>query len=136
MRQMLPIAIVLLLLPSCSSTPHLTLDQIQPKRVFALPRPVVLESIRLFARSQEFRLDSFEEETGRVIGHRTHRLPSANENKMVIMNLRVYPVDTEHTEVNAKFGFTSTSDALTRDEESILVDAYTALYDFLERKSN
>ncbi len=124
------------LLSGCSSGPSLTLQDIQPKRVFHLTRAEVFEVVRLFGLKEGFRLDSMEEETGRIVGHCTLQAsPGVPVNKMIIMNLRVYPVDSERSEVNARFTFSSLGDALTREEENILVDYYQNLYGVLERNA-
>ncbi len=125
-----------LLLSGCSQGPSLTLKDIQPKRVFHLTRPEVFEVVRLFGLKEGFRIDSMEEETGRVIGHCTLQASAgAAASKVIIMNLRVFPVDSERSEVNARFTFSSLGDALTREEENILVDHYQNLFGVLERNA-
>jgi hypothetical protein len=124
-----------LLLAGCSTGPRIALQQIQQKRVFKLPRSEVFETVRFFSVKEGFRLDSFEEESGRIIGHRTQQAAHTNDaGKMIIMNLRVLQVDAENSEVTTRFTFSSVNDALSRDDEEILVVCYTTLYDNLEQK--
>ena len=125
-----------ILLTGCASGPGLSIKDIQPKRVFRLTRTEVFDAVRLFGIREGIRLASMDEESGRIIGHCTLQgRTNAVEGKMIIMNLRVYPVDSSHSEVNARFTFSSLTDALTREEESMLVDYYQNLYSFLERKA-
>jgi hypothetical protein len=124
------------LLSGCSSGPRMTLQQIQQKRVFHLTRGQVFETVRFFCVKEAFRIDSFDEESGRIIGHRTYQSgPSSDIGKMVIMNLRVIPVEPEISEVTSRFSFSSVNDALSREEEEILLVCYTTLYDHLEQKA-
>jgi hypothetical protein len=130
------ILLPILIICGCSSGPTLRLQDIQPKRVFPMTRSEAFETVRAFAIREGFRLDSKEEETGRIVGHATLQAkPSVEEGKVVIMHLRIHEVDPEHTEVNPRFTFSSVGDALTREEENILVDFYLNLYGCLEEKS-
>ncbi len=138
---MKPFATVMLLgtflFAACSTTPGLRLQDVQPKRVFRVTHAQAFEAIHLFGLKEGFRFDSMDEATGRIIGHCTFQAsPSPNAtSKMVIMNLRVFSVDSAHSEVNARFTFSSLNDALTREEENILVDYYLNLYSALEREA-
>jgi hypothetical protein len=125
-----------LFISGCSTGPSLSLRDIQPKRVFHLTRTEAFEAARLFSLKEGFRIDSQEEETGRVVGHATLQArPSVEAGRLVVMNLRIHEVDPEHTEVNTRFTFSSVSDALTREEENILVDFYVNLYSYFEQSS-
>jgi hypothetical protein len=125
-----------LFISGCSTGPALTLRDIQPKRVFHLTRTEAFETARLFGLKEGFRIDSQEEETGRVVGHATLQArPSVEAGRLVVMNLRIHEVDSAHTEVTSRFTFSSVSDALTREEESILVDYYVNLYSYFEQKA-
>jgi hypothetical protein len=125
-----------LVLPGCSTGPRIPLQEIQQKRVFKLTRTEVFETVRFFSIKEGFRLDSFDEESGRVIGHRTIEAAHTNDvGKLIIMNLRVNNVDTENSEVMTRFSFSSVNDALSREEEDILAVCYTTLYDHFEQKA-
>jgi len=124
-----------LFLACCASSPRLTLQQIQPVRVFQLTKAEVFETVRFFAIKEGFSLDSFEQETGRIIGHRTNPATASGEtSKMIIIHLKVIPADSGYSEVTSKFAFSSLGDSLTREEEETLADLYSHLYDYLERK--
>jgi hypothetical protein len=126
----------ILLLAGCSQTQHLSLEQIQPVRVFTMTKGDALETARLYCVKEGFRVDSFEEETGRVIAHRTQQeVTSVETGKMIIMNLRIVAVDAQHTEVTTRFTYSSVNDALNREQQEILADCYTLLYYYLDQKA-
>ena len=130
------IVIPILLLAGCSQTQHLSLEQIQPVRVFTLAKADALETARLYCVKEGFRLDSFEEGTGRVIAHRTQQEVTSNQTgKMIIMNLRIVEIDPLHTEVTTRFTFSSVNDALSREQKEILADCYTLLYYYFDQKA-
>jgi len=130
------LVILILLLAGCSQTQHLSLEQIQPVRVFTLAKADALETARLYCVKEGFRLDSFEEGTGRVIAHRTQQEVTSNQTgKMIIMNLRIVEIDPLHTEVTTRFTFSSVNDALSREQKEILADCYTLLYYYFDQKA-
>jgi hypothetical protein len=137
MKAFAPLLLVsALLLIGCAPVPRLTLQQIQPKHVVKLSKTEVFETVRMFSVKEGFRIDSFEEESGRIIGHRTHQAtPSSDAGKMIIMNLRILPADSTHSEVNAGFTFSSAGEVLNREQEEMLVECYTTLYDYLDRRA-
>jgi hypothetical protein len=136
MKKSFLLLLIAVVLGGCSSAPRLTLSQIQPNRVFALSKETVFETIRFCAIKQEIRIQSQEFESGRVIGYRTYTYRDLPEPKMIIMKLKITPIDPAHTEVQASFTFSKMADALTREEENMLVDEYVTLFDYLERKAN
>jgi len=137
MKPHIPVIVIpILLLAGCSQTQHLSLEQIQPVRVFTLAKADALETARLYCVKEGFRLDSFEEGTGRVIAHRTQQEVTSNQTgKMIIMNLRIVAVDPQHTEVTTRFTFSSVNDALSREQKEILADCYTLLYYYFDQKA-
>lgn len=118
----------------CSSTGSIPLKDIQPKRVFKLDRPTVLEAAKFFAIREQFRLDSFEEETGRVIGHKVLAVRSGDEPRTIIMNLRIIKVEDKVTEVNARFTYYQVLAELKKSEEAELVDCYVMLFDIIGQR--
>lgn len=137
MKPHIPVIVIpILLLAGCSQTQHLSLEQIQPVRVFTLAKADALETARLYCVKEGFRLDSFEEGTGRVIAHRTQQEVTSNQTgKMIIMNLRIVEIDPLHTEVTTRFTFSSVNDALSREQKEILADCYTLLYYYFDQKA-
>ncbi len=126
----------LVFLSGCAVGPNLTLKDIQPIRVIHLSHAEAFEAVRFFGIKEGFRIDNMEAESGRIVGHCTYQpTPSAATNKMIIMNVRISPVDAERSEVNVRFAFSSVNDALTRDEEGILVDHYQTFFSVLEEKA-
>jgi hypothetical protein len=137
MKSPIPVVLLsILLFAGCSQTQHLSLEQIQPVRVFTLAKADALETARVFCVKEGFRVDSFEDETGRVIAHRTQQeVTSDQTGKMIIMNLRIVEIDPLHTEVTTRFTYSSVNDALTREQKEILADCYTLLYYYFDQKA-
>ena len=125
-----------LILSGCSMAPSLTLKDIQPTRVFHLTRAEAFDAVRFFGIKESFRVDRVDEENGQILGHSVYQArPTSEANKLIVMNVRISAVDAEQSQVNASFGFSSVGDALTREEESILVSHYQNLFDLLESRS-
>lgn len=135
MKRLSLFTLLAVLLAGCSSAPRLTLSQIQPNRVFALTKEAVFETVRFCAIKQEIRIQSQEFESGRIIGYRTYTYRDSPDPKVIIMKLKITPIDPLHTEVQASFTFSRMADALTREEENLLADEYLTLFDYLERKA-
>jgi hypothetical protein len=123
-----------IVLIGCSSSERIPLSQVQTKRVYKVARPDVFEAVRFFAIREQFRLDSFEEETGRVIGHKVQTARRGEEAKTIIMNLRILEVESGVTEVNARFTYYIAQGVLKKDEEADLVDCYVMLFDVIAQK--
>jgi hypothetical protein len=118
----------------CSQPEQIALKDVQPKRVFKLDRPTVFEAVKFFAIREQFRLDSFEEETGRVIGHKVLEGRSGDRNRTIIMNLRVLKVEENVTEVNARFTYYQAPGVLQKSEEGELVDCFIMLFDTIGQR--
>jgi hypothetical protein len=121
-------------LVGCSSTESIPLKDVQPKRVFKIDRPTVFESVKFFAIRELFRLDSFEEETGRVIGHKVLEVRRGDEPRTIIMNIRVIKIEDKVTEVNARFTYYQAPGVLKKYEEAELVDCYVMLFDIIGQR--
>ena len=137
MKPLIPAVLLLtLFFADCSTGPRQSLKEIPTTRVFKLSRPQVLDAVRVYSVKEGFSLESSEEESGRIIGRRTLQSAQMGDpSKLIIMNLRLAPVDSAHCEVTSWFRFTSVGNALTREEENILRDCYITLYDELDREA-
>ena len=135
MRHLLVLAF-LLTLAGCATTERIPLSQLQTKRMFKLDRTTVLETVRLFALREEFRISSFEESTGRVIGHKKMQTRAGETGKTIVMNLRVNDLEPKVTEVDARFAYYEHQGEMSKDDESMLVDCYVMLFGILSDKEN
>ena len=136
MKRIVLLALAVVLVCGCSSSPSLNLSQVQPRRIFALTKEAVFDAVRFYAMKQDFNIQSQELERGRILGYRTFVYRESPDPKVVIMNLKVTLIDRTHTEVLASFTFSKMNDALTREEENILVDEYGTLFNYLESKAD
>jgi hypothetical protein len=120
-----------LMIAGCATGPQLTLDQIQPHHVVAGDKSSLMNAVRMFAMREQYKISSFEEETGRVVAFRNVSLGRQDESRRIIMHLSIVPASPNSCELDARFAFGDSPGTLTREEENILVGCYTALYDHL-----
>jgi hypothetical protein len=125
----------LVTLVGCTSGPVITLDQIQPKRVYAMTKAKTLEALRFFSLKEGFTVTSAEEEAGRFIGHRVSSARDPNSGDAITMQVRLTALDSLHTEVLPVFRYSIPTTNLTREEEGVLVDCYLSLFRVLENSS-
>jgi hypothetical protein len=112
----------------CAPAPTLTLDQIQTHRVIAADKASLMDAARMFTIQEQFKISSFEAETGRVIAYRNTALSRQNETRLIILHLSIVQLSATESEVDARFAFSDSPGALTREQENVLVDCYTALF--------
>jgi hypothetical protein len=120
-----------LVIAGCATGPQVTLDQIQPHHVVAGDKSSLMNAVRMFAMREQYKISSFEEETGRVVAFRNVSLSRQDESRRIIMHLSIVPGSGNSCELDARFAFGDSPGTLTKEEENILVGCYTALYDHL-----
>jgi hypothetical protein len=128
------VPLLIVALAGCATTASVPLSQIQTKRMFKIDRATALETVRMFALREEFRVSSFEESTGRVIGSKKMQSRAGETGKTVIMNIRMNDLEPKVTEVDARFAFYEHQGEMSKDDESILADCYVMLFGMLSDK--
>jgi hypothetical protein len=121
-------------LAGCAASQAVPLNDIQTKRVFTIDTGSVYEAVRLFGIREQFHIDSFEEETGRVIGHKTLEARRGDDPKTILMVLRVLKADTGGSEVHARFEYYKHPGGLNKDEEADLAGCYGMLFDIIGQR--
>jgi hypothetical protein len=118
----------LLLIAGCSSAPRLSLEQINTRRVYEGAKDDIMNAARTFVTREMFKLQSFEPETGRIAGYKSVTFPRSTDPKVVIMQASILPEAQGKWQVSALFRFSGTTDILTHEEESLLVECYTSFF--------
>jgi hypothetical protein len=132
----------LLIAGGCASMSRQRLEDINPNRVYHRPFNDVFEAIKLYSVKEDFTLDRYGAEAGRVIGHKnmtTSEVASqmssiGKTTTMVVMNLKMRKVAAGETEVLVNFSFENGHVVVSREEESILLDCYSRFFDFMQEK--
>jgi hypothetical protein len=102
----------------------------------------LFEAIREESQIDQFRLDRFTEDGGRIIGHKNTTSSARKEGEfstattamMVIMNIKVKKIEENETEMVVNFAFESGHGTVTREEEEILLECYNAILRELDGK--
>lgn len=118
-------------LAGCAAGPQMSLDQVQAHHVVAGDKTSLMDAVRMFAVREQYKITSFEEESGRVVAYRNVSLARQAESRQIIMRLSFVTASANTCEVDARFVFGDSPGTLTKEEENLLVGCYTTLYDHL-----
>jgi len=124
------------------SMERITLQDINPSRTYKTTVPAFFDEVRLFSIHEGFRLERFEQESGRIIGHKNltvssseaGMLPNAATSKRIVMILKIRPNAERETSVDASFVYGGEQIVLTRSDEEELVSCYKMLFKDLDEK--
>ena len=136
MRGCYALAIVLLCIALSCATERTSLQDINPTRIYKTTVPALFDEVRLFSIQEGFRLERFEQESGRVIGYRNLAVSSsetglasaAATNRKIIMVLKIRPKAERETSVLASFVYGDEQLVLSRSDEQELISCYRALF--------
>lgn len=137
MRSCYALSIVLLCIAlSCASTERTRLQDINPTRIYKATVPAFFDEVRLFSIREGFRLERFEQESGRVIGYRNLIVSSSETgmasatatNRKIIMVLKIRPKAERETSVLASFVYGDEQLVLSRSDEEELISCYRILF--------
>lgn len=118
----------LMLIASCAPAPRLSLEEIKTRRVYEGTKDDIMNAARTFVTREMFKLQSFEPETGRIAGYKSVSFPRSTDPKVVIMQASIQPDSQGKWQVSALFRYSGTTDLLTHEEESLLVECYTSFF--------
>jgi hypothetical protein len=141
MNLRLSLLLIVLLAAGCSPSAHRSLKDVEPTRVYPASVNDVFETARLFGIAEGYKIERFEQGSGKIIGYKRADLQMSRGNvpggrdpsRLVIMNLTVRPLAQNQTEVNASFSFGGTQPVVTRDEEDQLLDCYYIFFDYMQK---
>jgi hypothetical protein len=137
MSTRLPLIILIALLSGCAPTGGLRLQDINPARTYNAEYEKVLDTIRMYAIKEGFKLDRFETEFGTIIGHKTFSSGGSRQagldamSQVIVMKLSVKRQSVQRTDLNAGFTFGGVHMTSTKDDEDILVYNYTSFFDYM-----
>lgn len=134
------VIILMAVMQGCSSTSRESLSDVNPTRQYRAGVHDIFEAIRAFSLKDEFRLDRFGEEAGRIIGHKNAQSSSrqgrefsvATTAMMIVMNVKAKRLSDTETEIVVNFAFESGHGTVTREEEGMLLDCYSTFLNTLD----
>lgn len=127
------VSAALVLIAGCAPAPRLSLEQINTRRVYQGTKDDIMNAARTFVTREMFKLQSFEPETGRIAGYKSVSFPRSTDPKVVVMQASILPDGQGKWQVSAMFRYSGTTDILTHEEESLLVECYTSFFEQIDR---
>jgi hypothetical protein len=126
----------------CATTERISLKDINPSRVYNTTVPALFDEVRLFGLQEGFRLERFEQESGRIIGHKSisvssseaGMLPGGGTTKRIVMVLKTKPKTAQEVSLIASFVYGDAQLVLNRSDEDELIACYRMLFRHLDRK--
>ncbi len=138
MRTWLTTLLLSVLLLGCSSQPQRTLSDVASTRVYAADKQQVFDAVRLHCVKEDFKVDRFEQESGSIISHKLYGesgLKSeygGDADRLIVMHVRIRELAPGRTETVTSFTYGKGKVAANREDESILLDNYSALFSTLD----
>ncbi len=127
-----------LLLFGCSSQPQKSLADIATTRVYAADKQQVFDAVRLHCVKEDFKVDRFEQESGSIITHKVYGEGGLKADyfgpadRLIVMHVRVREIAPGRTETVTSFTYGKGKVVASREDESILMDNYNALFATLD----
>jgi hypothetical protein len=139
---LLCVCVVLLAGVGCAPSERMTLQQINPSRIYKTTVPAFFDEVRLYSIGQDFRLERFEQESGRILGYKNIQVSSSEaglmsasvRSKKILMVLKVKPKSETETSLVASFVYGDAQVVLSRSDEEELVGCYRELFRHLDEK--
>ena len=122
-----------LVMSGCASTtPNVSLSEINPVRIYAMDKMKILDAMRLYCKKHDFTLSGVEAETGHVRGFKKIEGFREEDNRTILMEHYVIKLPDGRSRVEAKYVFQKIDYTPTKQEESILAECYTAFFKYLD----
>lgn len=121
------------LIAGCASAPYVPLDQIKTRRVYQGTKQDIMNAARVFATREMFKIQSFEEETGRIAGYKSVSFPRSDDPRTIVMQVSIVPESQGKWDVSAVFRYSQAGEQLTRGEESLLAECYSSFFTQIEQ---
>lgn len=134
-KALLPSLLALLTIAGCAAGARIPLDQIQTRRTIAAGKAVLMDRVRIYAMKEQFKISSLEEETGRIHGSRDQTGVGREGMRALFMQVSIVPTAPAACDVTVRFIFSGIPTPVDRNEESILVECYTGIFEALEAKA-
>jgi hypothetical protein len=134
-KALLSFLLALLTLAGCAAGARIPLDQIQTRRTIAAEKAVLMDRVRIYAMKEQFKISSLDEVTGRIHGSRDQTGVGREGMRALFMQVSIVPTTPAACEVTVHFIFSGIPTPVDRNEESILVECYTAIFEALEAKA-
>jgi hypothetical protein len=116
---------------SCGSTRPTALNKVQTWRIYATNMDSMFEAVRAFARKEDFKLLRFEEEAGRILGHKSLEDSVLKKSRVIMMAMAITQMDSVQCLIDARFNFANEVGEYTPHSQQILSAYYYRLFDYL-----
>jgi hypothetical protein len=129
--------IMVFILTGCGpSSPSVSLSEVNPVRIYSIDKSKILDAMRLFCHKKDFTLTGTEPETGRVTAYKKMETLREEESRTILMLLYIIKLPDGRSRVEAKFVYSKIEGTPTRQEETQLVECYTALFKYIDTEVN
>jgi hypothetical protein len=116
---------------SCGSTRPTGLGSVQTWRMYATNRSSMFEAVRSFAEKEDFKLLRFEEEAGRILGHKSLEDSVLQKSRVIMMAMAITQMDSVQCIIDARFNFANEVGEYSPHSQEILSAYYYRLFDYL-----
>ncbi len=131
---MLAILGLSLTLGCASTTNTVSLKDVTTRKVYAIDKIKILDSMPMFCTKHDFVFQGTEPEVGRVRGYKRMETLHEEEARTILMFVYVTQLKDGRSSVEAKFGYDKIEGTPTKHEESQLADCYIALFRYLDEE--
>ena len=126
------VILIAMIFQGCGSLENTSLNQIERERTYTVDKAKLLNNIKSFAISNEFRISVWEEQSGRVIGEWKDVGYDIQDPRSIIMNLDINPLDRGRCRILVDFSFRKSSGTIKQDDMTLLVDWYDKFFGYLD----
>jgi hypothetical protein len=99
--------------------------------MYAAEKSAMFEAVRTFAEKEDFKLLRFEEEAGRILGHKPFEDSLLKKSRVIIMAMAITQTDSGQCVIDARFNFAKEVGEYTPHSQRILSEWYYRLFDYL-----
>jgi hypothetical protein len=129
-------------LSSCGLPPKMTLEDIDPVRVYNTDKKALYDLVRMFGTKENYKIERFEMESGSIKGHKVLQarndtrgpLGVTGERLHLVMNLKFESVSPTVTKLTASFAYVEYYGTHSSEDEGILVSEYTNFFSYLDEE--
>ena len=115
----------------CGSTRSTELSKVQTWRMYAAEKSAMFEAVRTFTEKEDFKLIRFDEEAGRILGHKPFEDSVLKKSRVIIMAMAITQMDSGQSVIDARFNFAKEVGEYTAHSQQILSEWYYRLFDYL-----
>ncbi len=116
---------------SCGSTRPTALNKVQTWQMYAADKSSMFEAVRSFAKKDDFKLLRFEEEAGRILGHKSLEDSVLKRSRVIMTAMAITQMDLVQCLVDVRFNFANEVGEYSPRSQQILSAYYYRFFDYL-----